>query len=458
MMAALRTPTSQQETPDEGLAGQFTVSSAMQLTQFGVNLDLDAAGNVNFVVFNGATLVYQSGAVAFTDTGYQEALSPALSLTLVPGNNYFIGAITEVGAAFGCCGTGGTQGVVTSIGANSNPTDFLSPTYSGTHGAHVDINLYRGSVATPSTDPTVEEIQTEIRNLMQERARHLIAAQPDLIRFLSGDAIGAFNVNATSGSGNFELATSGGWPIWTRVRGDWSENGDIANSYFFGAAGAHYTINPELLVGAMVQFVSITQENGENTNEGDGYLIGPYVVAKLPAHPIYVEGRYLVGQTQNTVTIADADAQAFDTDRRLASLKVAGQLEYVDLTLTPSLSATHLTDIQGAFTDNADQLIPEQSITMQDVALGLDVAKSFALESGALTLTGGIAGRWSKTEGTGFADTLIPNFEGKRASVHLGSTFVMDNGMILSAKANYDGVGTDDFESFGLELGVEMTF
>ncbi|SFR47362.1 hypothetical protein SAMN04488005_2359 [Yoonia tamlensis] len=430
----------------------------MQLTQFGVGLDLVADGNVNFVVFEDATLIYQSGSVASIDIGYHEALSPALSLTLVPGNNYFIGVTTDVGTEIGCCGTGGTQGVVTSIAANSNPSGFLNPTRGATHGAHIDINLYSGNVITPSTDPTVEQIQTEISNLMQERARHLIAAQPDLIGFLSGSATGAFNVNATSGNGTFELATSGGRPIWARVRGDWSENGDIANSYFFGVAGAHYAVNPDLLIGGMLQFDTIKQENGENTTQGDGYLVGPYIVAKLPDHPLYFEGRYLVGRTENTVTIGDADAQAFDTDRTLASLKVAGQLEYDDLTFTPSLTATHLEDTQGAFTDNADQDIPEQSITVQNVALGLDVAKAFVLENGALTLTGGIAGSWSKTEGTGFAETLTPNFEGKRASVHLGSTFAMHNGMIFSAQANYDGIGTDDFESFGLELGFEMVF
>jgi hypothetical protein len=438
---------------NSGLLGRFTVSSVLEINQFGMNVDLTGDGNVNFVIFEDSTLVYQSGSVAFTDTGYQEVLSPSFSLTLNPGSSYFVGATTDIGASFGCCGGGGTQGVITSIAANANPSGFLNPTRGGIAGAHIDVNLYSGGI-----DATVDEIQTEISHLMQERARHLVAAQPDLIGFLSGTATGAFNVDATSGHGTLELATSGDQPVWARVQGNWSENGDIENSYFFGVAGAHYVVNPDLLLGAMVQFDSIKQENGETTTEGDGYLTGPYFVAKLPEQTLYIEGRYLIGQTDNAVTFGDDDAQDFETDRTLALLKVAGQLNYGDLTLTPSLSASHLNDIQGAFTDDADREIAEQSITVQNVELGLDVAKPFRMENGELTLTGGLSGIWSKTEGTGFAEGLTPNFEGERASVHLGTTYAMDNGVTLQAAVNYDGIGTEELQSFGLVLGMAMEF
>lgn len=135
---------------DQGLAGQFRVSETVELTRFGMNADLQtAAGNFNFVVFEGNTLVYQSGSRPVTDAGYTEFLSPVFSLLMTTGNSYFIGVIADISVQYGCCGGGGTQGSVTSIAANSNPFDFDMPTNTGLAGAHIDVNLYSGSAAVP---------------------------------------------------------------------------------------------------------------------------------------------------------------------------------------------------------------------------------------------------------------------------------------------------------------------
>ncbi|MEP4051269.1 MAG: hypothetical protein ABJN22_03385 [Litorimonas sp.] len=75
-----------------------------------------------------------------------------------------------------------------------------------------------------------------------------------------------------------------------------------------------------------------------------------------------------------------------------------------------------------------------------------------------ITVTGGFAGIWSETEGSGFAETLTSNFEGQRGRIHLGTTYTLENGIILSAGADYDGIGTDDYESVGVHFGFEMKF
>lgn len=135
---------------DNGIAGQFTVSAPVEVTQFGVGVDLSVDGNLNFVVFEGlSTLLYQSGAQAFADTGYFEALSPTFSLMLTPGNSYFFGVISDVSSSYGCCGSGGAQGVVTSVSQNSNPVDFDNPTNTGLAFAHIDVSLYSGSAVVP---------------------------------------------------------------------------------------------------------------------------------------------------------------------------------------------------------------------------------------------------------------------------------------------------------------------
>ena len=80
------------------------------------------------------------------------------------------------------------------------------------------------------------------------------------------------------------------------------------------------------------------------------------------------------------------------------------------------------------------------------------------MANGDLTLSGGISGIWSEVTGTGVAEGLTAGFDGERARVHLGTTYVMDSGMTLHASVNYDGIGADDFESLGLALGLDMKF
>jgi hypothetical protein len=73
-------------------------------------------------------------------------------------------------------------------------------------------------------------------------------------------------------------------------------------------------------------------------------------------------------------------------------------------------------------------------------------------------LTGGISGIWSSSEGTGFASSVAPTTDGLRARITLGASYTLPNGAVLSAGAFYDGIGLNDYESYGLNLGVQMQF
>ena len=313
--------------------------------------------------------------------------------------------------------------------------------------------------------PTVAQIQTEIATYMQARAGLVIAAQPDLIGFLSGNVTGALNAFVTKGNGTFNFATSGDdfgspkkLPFWVRMQGNWSDNGQHKNSYYFGAVGAHRFLSPNAIAGLTLQYDRLKQQDGNTTTKGDGYLVGPYIIAKFPEQPLYFEGRYLFGKTDNSVSIDGGPPQNFKTDLSLLSFKIAGKLHYGDFTLTPSLTAMHLEDKQDAFIDNYGRSVAEQGISMTDVALGLDFAKTLDVSNGRLLLTGGIAGVWSDTDGSGFASTITPKLDGQRARIRLGATYSLDGGMALSVGVNYDGIGVDNYESFSISFGLNAEF
>jgi hypothetical protein len=331
------------------------------------------------------------------------------------------------------------------------------------------LHEYRiGSGASPLPDPpavitgpTVEQTQEQIAGYMQNRASQTIVAQPDLIGFLSGASTGSFNADVTQSNGNFDFATSGDQPVWATLQGSWSEFGTAESSYFFGAVGAHTNLSPDALVGLMFQFDRLTQTDGATSVEGDGYLVGPYFVAKLPNQPLFIEGRLLTGQTENEVSVVGVGSTAtetFDTQRTLASIKVAGQLNYGELVLTPSLTATHLRDEQDAFTNTQGNTVAAQGIEVNSVAAGLNFAQPVSLSNGELMLTGGISGIWSSSEGTEFASSVAPSTDGIRARITLGASHTLPNGVVLSAGTFYDGIGLNDYESYGLDLGVQMQF
>ena len=82
------------------------------------------------------------------------------------------------------------------------------------------------------------------------------------------------------------------------------------------------------------------------------------------------------------------------------------------------------------------------------------------LENDAATLevTGGLAGIYSSTSGSGNAALVVPNSDGGRARLNLGANYTMANGGRFVADAFFDGIGANGFESYGLTLGFDMKF
>ena len=407
--------------------------------------DTDAQGNPASGV--AVTVTYTVTNLGTADLTIEAATSSALS-------NVTVNSISAPGSLV-LAPSGGT----TTFDVEYTPTnagDFSFDLSMVTSDA--DENPFNFTVSGESVGPSVEAIQRQIAGFMQSRANHLINAQPDLIGLLSGSASGHLNADITRGKGSFSFGTSAELPVWGRLHGSWSEEDGVDNDYFFGAVGAHWTINPDTLIGVMLEFDKMGQADGDNTTDGTGYLVGPYFVAKIPEQPMFVEGRLLFGKTQNDLSVDGSDEIEFETQRMLARLKAAGYLEFGTTVVTPSLAATYVSDKQLSFEDPVGNTVEEQSIKTRNVAIGLDIAQPISLASGELILNGGISGIWSNTEGTGFASTVVPDFDGQRARIDLGASHTFVNGMNISAGTFYDGIGMDDYESYGVDLSIEMRF
>ncbi|WP_173487158.1 MULTISPECIES: hypothetical protein [unclassified Aliiroseovarius] len=52
----------------------------------------------------------------------------------------------------------------------------------------------------------------------------------------------------------------------------------------------------------------------------------------------------------------------------------------------------------------------------------------------------------------------MPETDGTRARVKLSASTVLNNGAQFDISGYYDGIGLDDYESYGLEMGLNWKF
>lgn len=307
-------------------------------------------------------------------------------------------------------------------------------------------------------DVTVEQTQELIASYMQSRANQLIRNQPGLTPFLSGGPQGGYNVVATRGNGSFDFATGMTYPAWVQVNGAWTTDGDSRSEYMFAALGSHRAINENLLIGVMLQFDHLSEDTGVASVNGTGWMAGPYFVARSAIQPLYFEGRLLYGETSNRISPFGTYEDSFNTTRMLAQLRVAGELSYGTTTLKPFLDASYTTDDQHSYVDSLGNAIPEQGIALGQIEAGMDFSTMMPVRTGELELWGGVSGIWSHTNGSGFASSVTPDYEGGRARVDLGINYQLPADQRFTAAIYYDGIGASGFESYGLDLGYEMQF
>jgi PEP-CTERM motif len=132
----------------------MTVSAPTAFNRISVLVDLNASGNMKFVVFDGSTLISVTTAKAFADDGLTFKQSDIFSpVTLLPGHDYYIGAIADVGGSWAYLFPPSpvTQNGITNQGNNGNVFNFNSPTFGGTAFAQIPIQLFLDAVPEPAT-------------------------------------------------------------------------------------------------------------------------------------------------------------------------------------------------------------------------------------------------------------------------------------------------------------------
>lgn len=370
-----------------------------------------------------------------------------------PSTDFTVGDLSVTNATASMTGSG-TSFVATLTPQNNGTIELFIPAGAFSDAAG-NLNLESNRV---STLQAVTNAQRQIQAFQNARANSLVTNQPKLTQFLQRSGSGVLDSSVTQGSGYLNFASDPLRPVWFSLTGNWSSQDDFDSSYALAVVGAHRQVSSNLLIGAMLQFDYAETENGPASVDGTGWLVGPYVVAKMPNHAVFFEGRVLYGQADNNISPFGTYEDSFDSDRWLVQSRVTGEIKRGALTLMPLLDVSYASDDQKAYTDSLGNLIPQQDFSLTTARLGMDFSHPLQVSRGEMMLTGGLSGIWSTTSGTGTAPGVTPIGDTARARADLGLDYRLENNSLLAANVFYDGIGESGFENYSISLIWQMAF
>lgn len=353
--------------------------------------------------------------------------------------------------------TGGTVvGLVDMDGCASTYLMTIQPSGSG----NISILVAAGKAASNSfgepnqvsntllvTFSATEQTQAAISDYMLKRAGHLITNQPGLMRLLSGSCSG-FNAEARIGSGAVTGCRQTG-NTWAALSNTWSQQ----DSYALGVFGRHHKFNDNLIIGVLAEIDHFNDT--ANDASGTGWLVGPYVVAKHHSSPIYLEGRFLYGQSANTVSPFGTYVDAFATERLLAQARVTGQILRPRMIWMPYLDLSIARDTQKSYQNALGDVVPDLTVNLSQFSGGLDFQRPLKLAQGDLTLAGGVALAYANAHSGGARSGTIQDHN-LSGGLHLGLDFQRDN-LTYNLRSGLSGLGTDQITKT-IALTIEWRF
>ena len=239
-----------------------------------------------------------------------------------------------------------------------------------------------------------------------------------------------------------------------------SESGNIRSA--LAIFGAHRKYSENLLGGMMLQLdLASNQLEGQSGSiKSTGWMVGPYFAAQHKSHPLYFEGRLLYGQSDHDLSFTDpvlgTRTGSFDTRRMLAQLRMEGEIALSNRTglrLIPYTDARWFRETGLAFTDNINNRVPGQTISIGQLELGMDLNVPIPTDHGAMMFTGGLGLIHSNTKG----DRIVSTSR-KHGRAETGISYRLNENSWIDLEGFYDGIGNSGFESYGLSLTAKMRF
>jgi hypothetical protein len=250
--------------------------------------------------------------------------------------------------------------------------------------------------------------------------------------------------------------------LWTAGRFGKVSTGGLKGEFAILHAGLDYLLNPNLLVGLGAQLDHMTLDGaGGISVGGTGFMVGPYATAKL-APGLFIDARAAWGMSFNTVSPFGTYNDKFEADRWLATVALIGSHDFGALSVTPELRLSYFNETSETYVDTLDVTIPSFSSGTGQVDFG-PTLRYQDLSGGQLSLEPFVTlkGIWTfYQESTAAAASGSPGLtgEGLRGKVEGGLDIGTFDGLSFSGSMFYDGIGDDDYKSWGGRVRVSNRF
>ena len=246
---------------------------------------------------------------------------------------------------------------------------------------------------------------------------------------------------------------AGTWDVWMEIYGSRTNAGTSSSTLWVGYVGAHYFIRENMLVGVLGQldWADETNSAAGSSAQGQGWMIGPYLAGKVKDHNLYYEARAAWGQSDNEITPNGAFTDTFDTTRWMVSGRLSGSMTVQDFTVRPALSVVYWEETQEAYIDSLANTIAESTQTLGEVRFGPSFSKNFDLGNGAfIEPSFGVSGVFNFATGeNNNAQGFALGDDDLRARLDAGINMRSEDGLVLLLTGFYDGIGLDNYESYG---------
>jgi len=344
---------------------------------------------------------------------------------------------------------------------------------------------------------TIAKTQQVLQNYAGARIRQMTAQGPVIGGFLSGDGMngslngfiesplhlnvngdnsGSFstsfqqlakfshNLKANNNNTTMDNPISSPANVWVKGRRSKinDDRGGINDETDFGIIylGADYRFTDDLLIGVLGQydwFDSSSQGLGSQA-EGDGWMIGPYIVSRLK-DSLIMDLRVAWGQSDNKVNPIGTYWDDYDGERWQVEGSLTGDFNKGRWNIAPTVGLNYFKDIQEKYTDNNGFTISEQSTGLGTLSFGPKMTYlADGYDGSRVHPFVTVKGVWDFTAPDIYdVSGIASGTEKFRAQLGFGASVIITQGTNVQVSYTYDGIGINDYESHTADLSAHIS-
>lgn len=379
----------------------------------------------------------------------------------------FGGGIGQARGSQGLLGSGqqafGLASVEQQLGSDEETRDITNPTGQATRNPFFD--ALAGQASRLGATQNAFKFGTSLSQLremaaLQEDAKHKAKLADSGLAFHDQSMSSPYLVPRTG----FDVWIEGHVSRYKDDIGGVNRDGDFRILY----VGADYVLAPGILIGALVQVDDTTEDIKNNPGvlgetgsiDGTGWMAGPYIGVRLN-ESLFFDARAAWGKSSNDIFLQDAVNGArhgsFDTTRWLASATLTGTERRGNWRFSPQVGIAYGHEEYDTYKNSLNQTINGGEASIGRITGGIEIGYQFRTQHGTT-----IEPHVSITGIYNFdTDDLVINgvqiqSDESRAKIEGGVTIMTPTGWGVRAAAHFDGIGGQDFESYGGSLWLNV--